>query len=974
MDDIRLFRIRFFLAVVLTTVSCSLYSQRLIFDNIGVDGGLPATEAYHVFQDKKGYVWCFTEYGIVKHNGRSFVPSCKNLDLEHSAIYAVAENTNGELYIANSKAEVYQVINDKAYKVYGLESMTKDIVKLDGFLINIFFGDNGTIHICSFTRHYKFLADEYWTKGRKNSKKIFKKRKKPEIYPYLVRKNLKNPLQTGYNQSLRFFSTDRKRYPNWFKSKKFGYWMLFRRNRNGDYLSMMREIARYNGKENYLMRSLKNEILDMEISDNGHVWVATNNDGLWEFDKDLNPLNHYFEKTIISDILFDNQNGMWLTSVGEGVFHCKNIHRNSFWNNPELSGGISRIEKLNNHLFVGTMAGSAFVNCNGTLEKIDIGKPILPVYDFEYSDNRYFVGSAIMFYTLNRHFKVERKIKDSCYAYSICKFGKHLLLGEHAFVFDYNPENGNYKIVFKPGKPRNFEPRNAREIFFTDNHNTGILVNDKPTFPVYLHPLQDKRISCIKMDRKGNTWFCTKGYGLYRLTPDNHLFHVSGTPANIINDIRFISGNRIILSTNKGAFLSRVHLNKKEFSWERILYEEVICAEEMAGKIYFGTKRGLIVSGTDELFQRSNVKFYLNSVYVNSKKSTLSSVASLNYNENELAFNYDFLNYHLTEAKMAYRLTGPTSLKGSVSDNKIHFQNLPPGEYVLKVSPMVDFDSKDKLEIVTKIAIRPAFWQTGLFQSAILILMAALLIVSVGYFISRKSRRQRAKDEIEKLVTEHRLTALKAQVNPHFMSNSMVAIQRLIMEGNTDSANLYLAKFSWLLRSLLDYSSKSAASLQKELEMISLYVELEQLRFNHHFSFEIDVDEKVDLAKTFIPSLFTQPFVENAIWHGLLPLKMQRTPKLMIRIFNEGDLLVISICDNGVGRGTNVSKDPLRKSHGSQLMLDRIEGMNKLYNTNDGGVKYIDIVDDKGEPAGTDVLIYFPEKILQELAKEVMSD
>lgn len=252
--------------------------------------------------------------------------------------------------------------------------------------------------------------------------------------------------------------------------------------------------------------------------------------------------------------------------------------------------------------------------------------------------------------------------------------------------------------------------------------------------------------------------------------------------------------------------------------------------------------------------------------------------------------------------------------------------------------------------------------------------MAALLIVLVAYFISRKSRRQRAKDEIEKLVTEHRLTALKAQVNPHFMSNSMVAIQRLIMEGNTDSANLYLAKFSLLLRSLLDYSSKSAASLQKELEMISLYVELEQLRFNHHFSFEIDVDEKVDLAKTFIPSLFTQPFVENAIWHGLLPLKMQRTPKLIIRIFNEGDLLVISICDNGVGRGTNMSKDPLRKSHGSQLMLDRIEGMNKLYDTNDGGVKYIDIVDDKGEPAGTDVLIYFPEKILQELAKEVMSD
>ena len=969
--NVSLFRVRFFLAVVLTITSSSIYSQRLIFDNIGVDGGLPATEAYHVFQDKKGYIWCFTEYGIAKHNGRSFVPSCKNLDLEHSAIYAVAENTNGEMYIANSKSEIYQVIDDKAYKICGVGSMTKDVIKGNTYIISLFFNDDGTLQASSTNTNYRFSPGKYWIKGQKNKKKTFKKRKKAEVYPYLVPRGVKVS-DMRYRFKLKFFRSDGKPYRNWVRTQPLGYRMFLRRNKNGDYFGSVQEVGHYIGKKKYKTSPFSFEILDLEISDNGHVWVATNDDGLWEMDKDLNPLNHYFEKTIISDILFDNQNGMWVTSIGEGVFHCKNIHRNSFWNNTELSGGISRIEKLNNHLFIGTIGGNVFVTKNGNLEKINLGKTISPVYDVDFVGNRYFVGSSILFFTLNQRFEVERTIRDSCYAYSICKFeNNHILVGGHGWIYDYNPETGEYKKLWDVGGPRNLERRNDHEIFFTNRRNIGILVDGKMTFPRYLSELKEKRISCIKNDRKGNIWFCTKGYGLYKLTSGNRLSHIEGIPASIINDIRFISGNRIVLSTNKGAFLSKMRSGQNDFSWERILYEEVVCVEEMAGKIYFGTKRGLIVSNADELYHRNNVKFYLNSVFVNSKKSNSARVSNLNYNENDLVFNYDFLNYHLTEPKIEYQLNGPVKLAGSVSDSKVRFQNLPPGEYVLNVFPKVDFDTKDKLEIVTKITISPAFWQTGWFQATIFMLIAVLLIASVTYFISRRNRRQRAKDEIEKLVTEHRLTALKAQVNPHFMSNSMVAIQRLIMEGNTDSANLYLAKFSLLLRSLLDYSSKSAASLQKELEMISLYVELEQLRFNHHFSFEINIDDEVDAATTYIPSLFTQPFVENAIWHGLLPLKTKRIPKLVIRIFYEGELLVISICDNGVGRGTNVSKDPLRKSHGSQLMFDRIEGMNKLYHTTDGGVKYIDMVDSNGNPAGTDVLIYFPEKILHELAKEI---
>ena len=140
------------------------------------------------------------------------------------------------------------------------------------------------------------------------------------------------------------------------------------------------------------------------------------------------------------------------------------------------------------------------------------------------------------------------------------------------------------------------------------------------------------------------------------------------------------------------------------------------------------------------------------------------------------------------------------------------------------------------------------------------------------------------------------------------MSNALVAIQQLILSDESDKAGLYLAKFSQLIRYLLEYSDKSVVSIAAELKLIQLYVELEHLRFSDAFVFRKEIDSSVNLQELFIPSLITQPLIENAIWHGLLPMGKGSNSELLLKLFIENETLHIAISYNGVGRKAETQK------------------------------------------------------------------
>lgn len=215
--------------------------------------------------------------------------------------------------------------------------------------------------------------------------------------------------------------------------------------------------------------------------------------------------------------------------------------------------------------------------------------------------------------------------------------------------------------------------------------------------------------------------------------------------------------------------------------------------------------------------------------------------------------------------------------------------------------------------------------------------------------------------EMQKEIAELKLTALQAQMNPHFIFNSLNSINWYILKNKTAEASMYLTKFSKLVRLILDNSYNLSIALDEELKVLKLYLDLEAMRFDHKFDYEIQTDDALDLEEVFVPPLILQPFVENAIWHGLIPKKEKG--KLLIQVFLENNVIKCIVQDDGIGRhaarGTTSKQAKAHQSKGLKLTTDRINLLHKDYLQSEM-VKIIDLVNDCGLATGTRVEVILP--------------
>ena len=164
----------------------------------------------------------------------------------------------------------------------------------------------------------------------------------------------------------------------------------------------------------------------------------------------------------------------------------------------------------------------------------------------------------------------------------------------------------------------------------------------------------------------------------------------------------------------------------------------------------------------------------------------------------------------------------------------------------------------------------------------------------------QKLESARTHAELHQQATELEMQALRAQMNPHFIFNSLNSINRFILQNNKAQASEYLTKFSRLVRLILQNSQAALISLESELESLRLYLELEAVRFDHHFEFKISVENDLDISALKVPPLIIQPYAENAIWHGLM--HKEERGHLEIRIFQQQEILCCRINDDGIGR------------------------------------------------------------------------
>lgn len=353
---------------------------------------------------------------------------------------------------------------------------------------------------------------------------------------------------------------------------------------------------------------------------------------------------------------------------------------------------------------------------------------------------------------------------------------------------------------------------------------------------------------------------------------------------------------------------------------------------------------------------------YISGVRIRERDTAVKEFYDLPYDFTFMKIRYvGFASGNPEGMQYRYKLEGLSDDWVYTSGTEAQFTSLDPGEYKFTLMAMNKFGYWSTVPAKVGIRVHPPIWQTWWFRTTIGTLLLALIAGLVFGYVWRIRSRERERAAVQQKLAKVELQALRAQMNPHFMFNTLSSIQHYITINDTEPALRYLSKFAKLMRRIIENSKKAVISLKDEIDALELYLQLESLRFKDKFDYQIKVDKSVDPNYDMIPSMLIQPYVENAILHGLT--RKEKDGLLTITLEREDNLILCQIEDNGIGRAASAEINKARvkthKSRGLSITQERLKILNTA-NNSPLSVEIIDLADEQGNASGTRVKIFIP--------------
>jgi hypothetical protein len=487
--------------------------------------------------------------------------------------------------------------------------------------------------------------------------------------------------------------------------------------------------------------------------------------------------------------------------------------------------------------------------------------------------------------------------------------------------------------------------------------------NEPPVDLGILDPAFKHRITTLHVSEDGSLWVGTTNNGLLRFKDGQILERfttANGLTSNTCGNV-LVDRNTIWLGTSKG--LNKISIDQNPATINQIVHADGLASDEVIGLEAYGdtlfvcTAEGITYFDKTKLEQSSECVLHVldmsgttanrlhNNVYrINNKTLKISYVGISFKSAGDIVYKY-----RLGEMDTGWKTTRQTSLD---------LVALPYGRYDLELVAENKFGVRSNVVII-KLDVRRPFWKTPFFY----VLSAALFILLIFWLYKIRLRaikkREKEKTTLNKKMADMKMQALRAQMNPHFTFNILNSIQYYIGYNNAAAAQSYLAKFSKLIRLTLDNSKNTFITLSEEQRILQLYLDLEKMRFENKFDYDIRIDGSID-KETLIPNMILQPFVENAIKHGFK--EEIKNPTIDIRIIDHAGTIHCIITDNGVGRRRN-ERPVLVHDHqpaGVTMVMDKTEVLRHYYNFN-VFVEISDVFDHENKPRGTRVAITFPK-------------
>ena len=980
----------------------SLPGQQYNFIRYSVQEGLPQSQVFAGFQDAKGYIWYGTQGGgVARFDGVEFHAFSTKDGLPSNYINTIIEDNQGHICIGTTRGVA--VFNGRKWEniaamnahallqkndstlwigssngVFAYSTTQKVLEKLsfdprlDKLGINDFLATDKGVWVASNAGlwHINQTVDRYtlrnglnggvvqslikdvngllWVASYDGGISVFDE-KKGTFLPFQNTDNIQKALtlfldDTGdvwvgtRDQGISIFHrrdstwttiNERKGLPHnhvrqIFKDSWNNIWVCTSGGGVGKYLGQF--FVQYNTRNGLHGKYIYALTTDSE----GDLWVSASNNGLASFDgrtfKKSNIDSGYIN--VKSKAILSTDDGLWVGTEGKGLIKMDSTGYQIITQKEGLSSDWIRglVEDDNGKIWVATttkgiveMEKNGDVNYKFTRHKSDLPDLYISTIN-KSSDGRIWFATQFGNMGFFENGKVAKTygVEDGLPNVSI-----------RAMVFD---AEGN---------------------IWLGTAGRGIYRADMETNPIQFYPVEMEKplysdnIYLLVFDENGNLWAGSEG----------------GVDKLLLNEA--------------GVVVEAQHFGRDEGFLGIETCQNAALLDD-AGNLWFGTMNGLMKhSPSTEMHTASVPKIHFNKIslfyqpLVETKyrdfveaDGTLKSGLHLPYRQNHLNFEFKALNLSNPKGiKYRWRLQGIESSWSPFSTKEsVDYSNLIPGDYLFEVQAMSGGDQLSDI-ISTGFSIKKPFWQLLWAQVLTVLVLLSLIF---GWFwnwkrkLERKELAKRAQLEMKNHVLQLEQKALQLQMNPHFIFNALNSIQSLVATKDFKTARTQINNFATLMRGILSNSKQEKISLKEEMTVLKNYLGMEQFCQPVPFNFRIDLDENISIEEVEIPPMILQPFVENAVIHGIA--HRQSEGLIEIGFSMEHNILTCKIKDNGVGRKRAAElKQSGKRGHQSismEVTRERLEALSI-----DGNYQPLvieDLLSDDGQINGTQITVKIP--------------
>lgn len=916
---------------------------------------------YDLYQDKKKNYWIATNSGIYRYDCYQFEKfECS--EMLSPSVFNLSEDLEGNIYCNNLGGQVFQVKNDTCklfFEVPDSLLSTNIIMEFSGNdmliaakkVLRIDRDQNLTVlsdYLFSFVEIIVTENEHIVGLGLANNEVIQIDYENGELETTLLHYPEK-AMRSSYL------------FPIYFKQQ------IYAMNRANGQLFNIRNDSLIPDR-----LSPFDETHYRTYSVNDQFWMPTGTNGIYFLDESftLQTKDPIFNSQKVSAILADHEDNILLGTFNNGIIVIPKTHVTDV-NTGDYKGKINQLSLINGEqAAIGTSDGEVCL-LQKSEEPILLRSEPYQIELLEYFENQnsIFVGAqSAFFYNLEQEQKIP-VFTNTAKDISLLPNQQYLIASN--INVSINSLNGE---VLNPLNPSDPPSKNQITIYhgrsycaLYDPSNTviymatsiGLKMADKNGVQDIMR--NDEELFCSDMVYlDGKVYAVHLNKGLLILENGKITDYWSTANHLISSEVKYIKtdGKRLFLSTDKGIQILMPNgktdgvLNRSE----GLYTDKILDFEVKDDALWVLHQQGVQHINLAEFKIEEFVpEIELKSIYINDSLAAIdpNSQVKLNHHQNRITFQLSSISLkHKNEIQYAYHISGvdPDWQYNSYDNNLVSYKTLPPGDYTFKVKAVCG--SKSSEEITFSFSISKPFWETLWFY----VLIAIICISTLLLIFRNEIRKQKKKAALQKELYNSKLTAIQAQMNPHFIFNSLNSIQDLVLRNDAENAYIYISKFALLVRSTLNHSNQDFIELREELESLELYLTLEKLRFKDAFDFKITTDFHEDIQ---IPPLLIQPFIENSLIHGLMH---KDGYKLLEVNFSLEDSLICTITDNGIGR-TEAKKirDRQRLNHES-FAVEAIKRRLEILELHYGGtfeIIYKDLIEDD-IPSGTQVQVHIP--------------